>query len=205
MKNRFDKTKPPKRDPEARLGVMIHFKNPFQKEPQYFWGYRNHSITDCDSELPVWQLTKPANVQDTTLFIPIFKKLLEHFNFDIQAVMADAAYDSEDNLKFVIDNFHALPRIARNLRWEKLRKIKLSFTKEMYRIDVAERIAWEAFRKCLEDGDTTEEMVFQLKKATDEDDPAIGHHDNGSHLCETDDIPHIPHVDQSRSRNKCHP
>jgi hypothetical protein len=101
---------------------MIHSKNPFKKELQYFWGYRNHSITDCNSELPVWHLTKPANVQDTTLFIPVLKNLLEYFNFHIQAVMADAFYDSEDNLKFVIDNLEALPRIARNLRWEKLRK-----------------------------------------------------------------------------------
>ena len=83
---------------------------------------------DCDSELPVWQSTKPPDVQDTTLLIPLFIKLLEHLNFDIQAVMADAAYDSEDNLKFVIGNIHALPRIARNLGWEKLREIKLSST-----------------------------------------------------------------------------
>jgi len=118
MKDRFDKSKLPKRDPEARLGVVIHFKNPFEKEPQYFWGYRNHSITDCDSELPIYELTKPANVQDTTLFVPLFKKLLEHFTSEIQAVMGDAAYDSEDNLKFVINDLHALPRVARNLRWQ---------------------------------------------------------------------------------------
>jgi hypothetical protein len=69
---------------------------------------------DCDSELPVWQSTKPPDVQDTTLLIPLFIKLLGHFKFDIQVVMADAAYDSEDNLKFFIDNLYALPRIARN-------------------------------------------------------------------------------------------
>lgn len=67
VNDRFDKTKPLKRDPEAGLGVIIHFQKPFQKEVQYFWGYRNHSVADCDSELPLWELTKPANVQDTTL------------------------------------------------------------------------------------------------------------------------------------------
>ncbi|MBW1667520.1 MAG: transposase [Deltaproteobacteria bacterium] len=95
VKDRFDKSKPPKKDPQARLSVMIHFKKPFEKQAQCFWGYRNHSIMDCESELPIWELTKPPNIQDTTLFIPLFNKLLEHFNFDIQAVMADAAYDSE--------------------------------------------------------------------------------------------------------------
>ncbi|NIS71468.1 MAG: transposase [Proteobacteria bacterium] len=126
IKDRFDKTKPPQRDPEARLGVMITFEKPSKKQSQYFWGYKNHSITDCQSELPVWEVTKPANVQDTTLFIPLFKNVLDHFNFHIQAVMGDAAYDSETNLNFVIDELHALPRIARNPRWEKHRQIKLS-------------------------------------------------------------------------------
>ncbi len=95
MNDRFDKSKPPKGGHKARVGVMISFTNPFQKEPRYFWGYRNHSITDCNSELPVWEVTKPANVHNTPLFILLFKKLREYFSFTIQAVMGDAAYDSE--------------------------------------------------------------------------------------------------------------
>jgi hypothetical protein len=146
MKDRFNKSKLPKRDPEARMGVMIHFKQPFQKEVQYFWGYRNHSIMDCKSELPLWELTKPANVQDTTLFIPLFKKLLENFHFEIQAVMADAAYDSEGNLKFVIDELHALPRIAKNLRWEKLREVNLSSAGIRICIAGFEMIYWGKFK-----------------------------------------------------------
>jgi hypothetical protein len=146
MTDRFDKTKPPKRDPEARLGVIIHFKKPFQKEAQYFWGYRNHSITDCESELPLWELTKPANIHDTTLFIPLFKKLIDHFNFKIQAVMADAAYDSEANLKFVIHDIRALPRIARNLRWEKIRELNISSTGVRICIAGFEMIYWGKFK-----------------------------------------------------------
>ena len=146
MKDRFNKSKLPKRDPEARMGIMIHFKQPFQKEVQYFWGYRNHSIMDCKSELPLWELTKPANVQDTTLFIPLFKKLLENFNFKIQAVMADAAYDSESNLKFVINELHALPRIAKNLRWEKLREVNLSSAGIRICIAGFEMIYWGKFK-----------------------------------------------------------
>jgi len=146
MKDRFNKSKPPNRDPEARLGVVIYSNNPFQKEHQYFWGYRNHSITDCNSELPVWELTKPANVQDTTLFIPLFKKLLEHLSFTIQAVMGDAAYDSEENLKFVIDELHALPRVARNLRWEKLWEVKVSSTGSRICIAGFEMLYWGKFK-----------------------------------------------------------
>ena len=32
MKNRFDKTQIPDGDPDARLGIMIHYPNPFQKK-----------------------------------------------------------------------------------------------------------------------------------------------------------------------------
>lgn len=146
MINRFNKTKPPKRDPESGLGVFIHFKEPFQKEAQYFWGYRNHSITDCDSELPLWESTKPANVQDTSLFIPLFKKLLENFSLKTKAVMADAAYDSENNLKFVIKDMSALPRIARNLRWEKQREVNVSSTGVRICIAGFEMIYWGKFK-----------------------------------------------------------
>ena len=146
MRHRFNTNTPPKRDPEARLGVMIHFTKPFGKESRYFWGYRNHSITDCNSELPLWEVTKPANIQDTTLFIPLFKRLLEHFNFTIRAVMGDAAYDSEDNLGFVINELHALPRVARNPRWEKLRELKVSSTGGRICIAGFEMLYWGTFK-----------------------------------------------------------
>ena len=59
--------------------------------------------------------------------------------------MADAAYDSENNLKFVINDLHALPRTARNLRWGKLRDVNLS--SEGGRICLAgfEMIYWGKF------------------------------------------------------------
>jgi len=124
---------------------MIYFTNPFQKEPRYFRGYRNHSITDCNSELPLWESTKPANVQHTPLFIPLFKKLLEHFTFAIQAVMGNAAYDSEGTLRFVIDEPYALPKVARNPRWERLREVAVSSTGTHICIAGFEMLSWGRF------------------------------------------------------------
>jgi hypothetical protein len=37
IKDRFDKTKKPKGDPESRLSIMIHFPKPFQKEFKCFF------------------------------------------------------------------------------------------------------------------------------------------------------------------------
>jgi len=64
MSDRFDKTKIPAGGSDVRLGVLIHFPNPFKKEVLYFWGYRNHVINDTTTELPIWEITKPANVTD---------------------------------------------------------------------------------------------------------------------------------------------
>ncbi len=114
-KNRFDKTIFPKGDLEARLGVIITFPQG-QKKVQYFWGYRNHTVTDTKTELPIWEMTKPANVQDSTMFIPIFDLLQKEFAFNIKAVMADGIYDTAAILKYVIHTLKAKPRIAQNPR-----------------------------------------------------------------------------------------
>ena len=114
-KNRFDKTKPPKGDSDARLGVIITFPKG-KKTVTYFWGYRNHVINDTKSELPLWEVTKPANVQDSVMFIPLFDLLQKEFQFDIKAVMADGIYDTAAILKYVIHTLQAKPRIAINPR-----------------------------------------------------------------------------------------
>jgi hypothetical protein len=70
IKDRFDKTKRPKGDPESRLSIMVHFHQPFQKEIKYFWGYRNFVISDALSELPLLKETRAANVVDIKVIIP---------------------------------------------------------------------------------------------------------------------------------------
>ena len=115
VKNRFDKTKFPKGDPDARLGVIITFPKGF-KNIEYFWGYRNHAVIDATSELPLWEITKPANVQDSTMFIPLFDLLQNEFSFKPEAVMGDGIYDTAAILNYIINTLKAKPRIAINPR-----------------------------------------------------------------------------------------
>jgi transposase len=96
MSDRFDKTRIPAGDHDARLGVLIHFPNPFKKEVRYFWGYRNHVINDTATELPIWEITKPANISDINIAKNLIQEACSFFNFNIQAVIGDANYDSED-------------------------------------------------------------------------------------------------------------
>lgn len=78
MKNRFCKEIPPRHDPEARLGVMATFPSS-KKKVQFFWGYRNHMINDAVSELPLVEITLPANVRGTSVVQSQFRFVKEQF------------------------------------------------------------------------------------------------------------------------------
>lgn len=114
MADRFNKTKIPRGDPDARLGVLIHFPTPYKKAVRYFWGYRNHIINDISTELPVWEVTKPANVADIKVAKPLIQEAKSLFNLNIKAVLADASYDAEDLLKFIINDLNAQAVIPHN-------------------------------------------------------------------------------------------
>jgi hypothetical protein len=118
LANRFDKTKIPKGDPDARLGVLIHFPTPFKKQVRYFWGYRNHVISDTATELPIWEVTKPANIPDIKIAKELIKETGSVFNLNIKVVTGDAGYDSEDLLKFIISDLKAAAIIPHNPRRE---------------------------------------------------------------------------------------
>jgi hypothetical protein len=113
---RYDKTTPPKGDPDARLGVRIHYPNPGQTQLDYFWGYRNHILADLESELPLWEITESNSVGETTLAIPLLKSTVEAFGVHFQSVTGDAEYDAEPILKYIIHTLKARPFIPYNPR-----------------------------------------------------------------------------------------
>jgi len=118
MANRFDKTRKPLGDPDARLGVMIHFPKPFKREIRYFWGYRNHIVSDTATELPVWEMVEPANICETKIAKSMIRETKSFFNINFETVVADAHFDTEDFLTFVINELKALAIIPRNPRNE---------------------------------------------------------------------------------------
>lgn len=125
VKDRFYKYCIPKGGPDYLLGPTVQFL-PAEKKISFFWGYRDHTITDMPSELPVIETTKPANVADIKLFIPLFRQLRDTYNLNPQIILGDSIYDSEYILSIVIDELNALPCIARNYRWKKHRPLRLS-------------------------------------------------------------------------------
>ena len=118
MANRFNKTRRPTGDPEARLGVLIHYPTPFKKEMRYFWGYRNYVISDTANELPIWETTNKANVTEIRIAKALFRETKNFFDLNIKVVTGDANYDVENLLIFIIKELKALAIIPHNPRNE---------------------------------------------------------------------------------------
>jgi hypothetical protein len=116
---RFDKNRIVKGAPDARLGVLADFSSPSSKKIRYFWGYRNHILVDAQEELPLWEITHPADVSEIHQAIPMLQKAKETFSLDIETVSGDSLYDSEKILRFIIQDLKAQAVIPRNLRTEK--------------------------------------------------------------------------------------
>lgn len=72
-------------------------------------------------------MKKPANFVDHAMVIPLFKEHLKFISLLPEAVAADAIYDCEDILRFIIDELHAQPVIPKNPRntgkYRNLRKL----------------------------------------------------------------------------------
>ena len=117
-KNRFDKTQRPKGDPDARLGILIHFPQPSKTQIRYFWGYRNHIVVDAQEEIPLWEITHPADISEVHPAIPMLQNTKETFSLLIEIVSGEAYYDSEKILCFIIEDLKAQAIIPRNPRTE---------------------------------------------------------------------------------------
>jgi len=152
---KFNKHKFPKNDPDARLSVMIvqnapkksdkkeqkskqlelfPSKKPKNKQTQFFWGYRNYTIFDSLSELPVSETTVQANIGESKMFIPCFKKLFQYFKFKPKGVLADAIHDAEYIRKFIRKKLKAKDFIPINPRSSKQ---EIKFTNQNTRVCIA--------------------------------------------------------------------
>ncbi|MBC8389203.1 MAG: DDE transposase [Actinobacteria bacterium] len=115
VRHRFYKDRPPKNDKDCRIGVFPTFTSNKTKV-EFFWGYRNHIINDCSSELPLAEITLAANVRGTSVIIPQLDFVKDNLSLNPVAVIADSEYDSSSIIEYIVKNLGARPRISRNPR-----------------------------------------------------------------------------------------
>jgi hypothetical protein len=114
--NRYDKHRLLRGDTDARLGITIHFPTPFQKKIHYFWGYRNHILNDLETELPVAEMTVQAHKDEKKVGLALLKNLHQDLSLPVEVVAADANFDVEEILTYVIEQMKAEAMIPRNPR-----------------------------------------------------------------------------------------
>lgn len=66
-KNKFSKDNHPKCDPDCALGVHSASNQHNERRYEFYWGYKNHVLVDCISGLPLYELTTPANMTDSSV------------------------------------------------------------------------------------------------------------------------------------------
>ena len=102
----------PKRQRRSRSGGRA------EEYLDYWFGYVVHLVVDTTTELPVAFEVTPANVNETTRFIPLlteFRAEHEKIAQRTQAVLGDAGYDSVQNCAYVLREYRALPIIKMRL------------------------------------------------------------------------------------------
>ena len=94
MRNTSDKTKKPKRNPQATLGYYSCQRiGSSKKNLMFFWGYRTHVIVSSEG-IPLVEVTLPNSKTDGQVAIRLIRKLKRLFKFKNGAIfIADAAYD----------------------------------------------------------------------------------------------------------------
>ena len=117
-----DKFKPenhPKADPDCALGVHSASNQHNERRYEYYWGYKNHVLVDCISGLPLYELTTPANVVDSTVVEEILAATNSTLPLQECTFLGDKGYDVKavyDLVKDIYNGEAVIPLNKRNTK-----------------------------------------------------------------------------------------
>ena len=103
--DKFNPSNQPNADKDCRLGIHTASNNANEKKFQFYWGYKNHVVVDCITGLPIYEMTTPANIADSTVTLDILSKTNEVLSIDECYFIADKAYDVK-NIYHTIHNLY---------------------------------------------------------------------------------------------------
>ena len=92
-KNKFSKENHPKSDPDCALGVHSASNQHNERRYEFYWGYKSHVLVDCISGLPLYELTTPGNVADSSVAAEILAKADRVISLKECTFLADKGYD----------------------------------------------------------------------------------------------------------------
>ena len=92
-KNKFSKENHPKSDPDCALGVHSASNQHNERRYEFYRGYKSHVLVDCISGLPLYELTTPDNVADSSVAAEILAAANQTISLKECAFLADKGYD----------------------------------------------------------------------------------------------------------------
>lgn len=110
--NKFSKDAHPKSDPDCTLGVHSASNQRNERQFAFYWGYKSHVLVDCISGLPIYELTAPANVSDSTVVTDILAAANQIIPLRECSFLADKGYDVKsvyNTVKSVYDGEAFIP------------------------------------------------------------------------------------------------
>ena len=116
VKNKFDPANHPKADPDCALGVHTASNQHDERNYEFYWGYKNHVLVDCISGLPLYELTTPAHVADSTVVREILAAANAVLPLRECTFLGDKGYDVKDVYNLVKDIYEGEAVIPLNKR-----------------------------------------------------------------------------------------
>ena len=104
-KNKFSKENHPKSDPDCALGVHSASNQHNERRYEFYWGYKSHVLVDCISGLPLYELTTPGNVADSSVAAEILAEANQILPLQGCSFLADKGYDVKTVYNLVKDAY----------------------------------------------------------------------------------------------------
>ena len=92
-KSKFSKENHPKSDPDCALGVHSASNQHNERRYEFYWGYKSYVLVDCISGLPLYELTTPGNVADSSVAADILAAANQTVSLKECTFLADKGYD----------------------------------------------------------------------------------------------------------------
>lgn len=111
-KSKFSKENHPKSDPDCALGVHSASNQHNERRYDFYWGYKSHVLVDCISGLPLYELTTPGNIADSSVAAEILASADQTISLKECAFLADKGYDAKsiyNTVKTVYDGEVFIP------------------------------------------------------------------------------------------------
>lgn len=93
ISNKFKPDHQPAADPDCKLGVHTASIQANEKKYEFYWGYKNHVLVDCISELPIYEITTTAEVADSSVALDILADTHRFLPITECTFLADKYYD----------------------------------------------------------------------------------------------------------------